>query len=262
VPASKALEDKDVAATIKAKEMVVIYESLQIAHKCILNSFYGYVMRRGARWFSMKMAGMVTKTGAEIIRRTRELVERVGIPLELDTDGIWCVLPATFPENFQFTWKDRAKKPFTFSYSCEVLNHMVNREFTNYQYQDLVPGVNGGPSTYHVRPENSIFFEVDGPYRAMVLPASSEEGKTLKKRYAVFRMDGSLAELKGFELKRRGELNLVKIFQGKVFETFLRGTTLEEAYREVAKVADQWLDVLFNKGKCLVNQSAPSSSFP
>ena len=22
-------------------------------------------------------------------------------PLELDTDGIWCVLPASFPENFQ-----------------------------------------------------------------------------------------------------------------------------------------------------------------
>ncbi len=68
----------------------------------------------------------------------------------------------------------------------------VNREFTNYQYQDLVEG-----KRYVMRPENSIFFEVDGPYRAMVLPASSEEGKTLKKRYAVFRHDGSLAELKG-----------------------------------------------------------------
>lgn len=24
--------------------MVVLYDSLQLAHKCILNSFYGYVM--------------------------------------------------------------------------------------------------------------------------------------------------------------------------------------------------------------------------
>jgi DNA polymerase epsilon subunit 1 len=31
----------------------------------------------------------------------------------------------------------------------------------------------------------------------MVLPASKEEGKKLKKRYAVFNHDGSLAELKG-----------------------------------------------------------------
>lgn len=60
--------------------------------------------------------------------------------------------------------------------------------------------------------ENSIFFEVDGPYRAMILPASKEENKLLKKRYAVFNQDGSLAELKGFEIKRRGELKIIKIF--------------------------------------------------
>lgn len=48
--------------------MVVLYDSLQLAHKCILNSFYGYVMRRGARWYSMEMAGVVTNTGAAIIQ--------------------------------------------------------------------------------------------------------------------------------------------------------------------------------------------------
>ncbi|KAH3704626.1 hypothetical protein DPMN_079685 [Dreissena polymorpha] len=65
--------------------------------------------------------------------------------------------------------------------------------FTNDQYQELVD-----PETmeYKVRSENSIFFEVDGPYLAMILPASKEEGKKLKKRYAVFNFDGSLAELK------------------------------------------------------------------
>ena len=39
-------------------------------------------------------------------------------------------------------------------------------------------------------------YQVDGPYRAMILPAAKEEGKRLKKRYAVFNEDGSLAELK------------------------------------------------------------------
>lgn len=34
--------------------------------------------------------------------------------------------------------------------------------------------------------EMSIEFEVDGPYKAMVLPASQQEGKLIKKRYAVF----------------------------------------------------------------------------
>ena len=76
---------------------------------------------------------------------------------------------------------------------------------------------------YVQRNENSIFFEVDGPYLAMILPASKEEGKKLKKRYAVFNFDGSLAELKGFEVKRRGELQLIKIFQSSVFDAFLKG---------------------------------------
>ena len=52
--------------------------------------------------------------------------------------------------------------------------------------------------------------------QAMILPASKEEGKLIKKRYAVFNEDGSLAELKGFELKRRGELKLIKVFQAEV----------------------------------------------
>lgn len=34
------------------------------------------------------------------------------------------------------------------------------------------------------------------PVQAMILPASKEEGKSIKKRYAVFNLDGSLAELK------------------------------------------------------------------
>ena len=50
----------------------------------------------------------------------------------------------------------------------------------------------------------------------MVLPASPEEGKLLKKKYVVFNFNGTIAELKGFELKRRGELELVKIFQAQV----------------------------------------------
>ena len=53
-------------------------------------------------------------------------------------------------------------------------------------------------------------------HQAMILPASKEEGKSIKKRYAVFNFDGSLAELKGFEIKRRGELKLIKVFQAEV----------------------------------------------
>ncbi|RXM93467.1 DNA polymerase epsilon catalytic subunit A, partial [Acipenser ruthenus] len=242
---SVAQESGDAAEVKRCKNMEILYESLQLAHKCILNSFYGYVMRKGARWYSMEMAGIVCHTGANIITQARELVEQIGRPLELDTDGIWCVLPNTFPENFVVKTTNEKKPKVTISYPGAMLNIMVKEGFTNHQYQELKDPTS---LTYETRSENSIFFEVDGPYLAMILPASKEEGKKLKKRYAVFNEDGSLAELKGFEVKRRGELQLIKIFQSSVFEAFLKGTTLEEVYASVAMVADYWLDVLYSKG--------------
>lgn len=97
--------------------------------------------------------------------------------------------------------------------------------------------------------EMSIFFEIDGPYRAMIIPAAKEEGKLLKKRYAVYHHSGELAELKGFELKRRGELKIIKIFQTQIFSEFLKGTTLNDCYLSVGKVAERWLNILYNKGE-------------
>lgn len=100
-------------------------------------------------------------------------------PLELDTDGIWCVLPNTFPENFVVKTSNDKKPKVTISYPGAMLNILVKEGFTNDQYHELV---DPGSLTYNIRAENSIFFEVDGPYLAMILPASKEEGKKLKKR--------------------------------------------------------------------------------
>lgn len=56
-----------------------------------------------------------------------------------------------------------------------------------------------------------------------------------------------MVSMLSFEVKRRGELQLIKIFQGSVFESFLKGDTLEKCYESVATVANYWLDVLYNK---------------
>jgi DNA polymerase epsilon subunit 1 len=85
-----------------------------------------------------------------------------------------------------------------------------------------------------------------------------EEGRLLKKRYAVYNFDGSLAELKGFEIKRRGELSLIKIFQSQIFEKFLDGTTREECFAAVAEVANRWLHVIDSK----VPDYIPFSALP
>ena len=98
--------------------------------------------------------------------------------------------------------------------------------------------------SYHGRISHGCHVsQVDGPYKAMILPSSTEEGKLLKKRYAVYERDGSLAELKGFEIKRRGELKLIKVFQTEVSpSSYLirdptpppRGTLTPQPYDDVA----------------------------
>ena len=247
------IDPSDKHARDEAKKMIVLYDSLQLAHKVILNSFYGYVMRKGSRWYSMEMAGITCLTGATIIQMARALVERVGRPLELDTDGIWCILPKSFPETYFFTLENGKK--LYLSYPCSMLNYRVHQKFTNHQYQELKDPLN---YIYETHSENTIFFEVDGPYKAMILPSSKEEGKGIKKRYAVFNEDGSLAELKGFELKRRGELQLIKNFQSDIFKVFLEGDTLEGCYSAVASVCNRWLDVLDSHGLMLEDEDLVS----
>ena len=101
----------------------------------------------------MPMAGIVTKTGADLIKQARELVERIGRPLELDTDGIWCILPSSFPENYQFQFKDGSK--LSISYPCVMLNADVHQNYTNAQYQTLV---DKSLKRYDTKSECSIFF--------------------------------------------------------------------------------------------------------
>lgn len=103
-------------------------------------------------------------------------MEQVGRPLELDTDGIWCILPQSFPTDFTFLTRDGAKVKV--GYPCAMLNADVHENYTNHQYQDLVEGSAGmvaGGRKYVTHSECSIYFELDGPYKAMVLPASPEE---------------------------------------------------------------------------------------
>jgi len=234
----------------EARTMVTLYDSLQLAHKCILNSFYGYVMRKGARWYSMPMAAITTHIGGTIIRQACDLCEKIGRPLELDTDGIWTCLPGTFPEEYDLKLKEGVNKKgkITIEYPGSMLNIQCHRKFTNTHFQELV---DPEKKLYARKDECSIFFEVDGPYLAMILPASTDEGRRLKKRYAVFERDGSLAELKGFEIKRRGELQIIKLFQEEIFKTFLKGHNLQTVYDAVGAVGKRYLDILDTRARDL-----------
>lgn len=238
----KAVKDFENDQSKENKKRIVACNSIQVAYKCILNSFYGYVMREGSRWFSLEMAAAVCNVGGEIIKLSKELIELLGIPLELDTDGIWCLLPALFPTNIKIGNKN-------VSILENMLNYFVCNNFTNYQYQEKINGI------YEMKEQNSIFFEVDGPYKSMIIPSSTEENKLLKKRYVVFNEDDKIVELKGFELKRRGELNFIKKFQEDIFSHFNDGSNIHECYDSLASVCNYWLDIIYTKGNTLDDES-------
>lgn len=110
-----------------------------------------------------------------------------------------------------------------------VMRSFINgtRHTLNHQYQTLV----STNMTFDQSSECSIFFQVDGPYRCYHFL----QNKLLKKRYEVFNEDGSLSELKGFELE------VIKKFQKQVFQHIVDRGTLEECHDSVENVASYWL---------------------
>ena len=58
-------------------------------------------------------------------------MERVGRPLELDTDGIWGALPSSFPQSFK--WQT-AKGAYPMAFPCVMLNYQVHKLYTNHQW--------------------------------------------------------------------------------------------------------------------------------
>lgn len=239
----KAIVEYEKSPTTENKKNLIVFNSLQVAYKCILNSFYGYVMREGSRWYSLEMAATVCNIGGQIIILAKDFVSNIGIPLELDTDGIWGIFPEKFPVNLTIGGKN-------ISILSLILNYFVCKKFTNDQYQML-----NKDGEYDTEPQNSIFFELDGPYKTMIIPSSTEENKLLKKRYVIFDHSNKICELKGFELKRRGELNFIKKFQEDIFNHFNDGSSLQECYDSLANVCNYWLDIIDEKGGPLDDDS-------
>jgi DNA polymerase epsilon subunit 1 len=56
-------------------------------------------------------------------------MDKIGKPLELDTDGIWTLLPEGFPENFEIQMKN--KKNLNLSFPCSLMNWLIYDKFKN-----------------------------------------------------------------------------------------------------------------------------------
>ena len=111
-------------------------------------------------------------------RNTNGTVHLASRPMVLGN----CMIPSTFPESFNIALKPglktaegKALTSLEVSYPCSMLNIGVHDNYTNDRYQTRQPD-----GTFAISKECGIFFEVDGPYGAMILPASKDEGKNIK----------------------------------------------------------------------------------
>jgi len=100
-------------------------------------------------------------------------------------------------------------------------NVLIYDKYCNPQYQtikkDQVGLLSKRYNEYETRSEMTVFFEIDGPYKCMLIPAAKEEGKMLKRDTLSSSSQAKCPSSRDSTLKRRGELNIIKIFQQEVF---------------------------------------------
>ena len=87
------------------------------------------------RWYSMPMAAITTNVGGSIIKDAHILCSRIGVPIELDTDGIWTCLPSGFPNEIPI--KMTNDKTLVMEYPCSMLNLRTYRKYKNDFYHVL-----------------------------------------------------------------------------------------------------------------------------
>lgn len=67
----------------------------------------------------------------------------------------------------------------------------------------------------------------------------------------MYAADGSIAELKGFEVKRRGELEFIRTLQREIFPTLVQGSSKREAYALAAQVGQRFRHLLKSRAAAL-----------
>jgi DNA polymerase elongation subunit (family B) len=84
------------AARLGEPAQRVVNEGLQASFKVLINSFYGYLGYAGALFADFEAAERITITGQRIIKQVvTELDAEGATPIEVDTDGVYFVPPAS-----------------------------------------------------------------------------------------------------------------------------------------------------------------------
>lgn len=215
------------------------YYNMQLAFKVILNSFYGYLSKSGSRLYSIGTAGTICSIGEQIITFTKDGISGFTSILEIDTDGCNILVPDAFPTELKNGIKLEDGSTLDFNFLIEYINWISKDKFTNQNYYS-------NPTNKIAKCE--IEFDLDGPFHAFISFA--------KKKYIIFKTTFNpltnekryeIAEEKGIEKKRGGELGIIKEMYSKIIFGYLKGNTLEEAYQSAYQSIKPYIDMFVRK---------------
>lgn len=160
-----------------------------------------------------------------------------------NTDGLWSAIPANIPLEIVMEGKDESGKIKKIKVNLfnSIVNSDVKRKFTNhnnYEWDDESGSYVNVPQCY-------IKFDYDGPYSTYFVQR--------KKRYTAYereRYDPSsqkIAEVKGMDRKRKGELPLLKNIEHIVDKSYREGMTYNEVYGNCIKPIEMLVNQINSK---------------
>jgi DNA polymerase-2 len=184
-------------------------QPLSQALKIIMNALYGVLGSSGCRFFDPRLASSITLRGHEIMRKTRELIERAGYEVIYgDTDST-------------FVWLGRACTEEEADAIGRALVHNIN-EF----WRDYVKCEFGLESALELQYENH--------FRRFLMPTLRGTDEGSKKRYAgLVKHTGDSEKLifKGLETVRSDWSPLAQQFQQELYRRIFK----REPHREYVR---------------------------
>ena len=216
--------------------------SIYWAHEYLYNSFCKYIYYEGARWYSTEMTIILDSIATEIIKNCTTLLNKFSLPLIVNSENIWTLLPFTFPQEVEF----KSGKKFNFLESFinfKILKNLKQQVKWKNECKEI---------------EDKINFNIYGPFKALIVPSTLQENNHLRSRYLALNFDGTI--YKKSSLYEKKDFDFLSNLQKKLYLSFNYGNNLEECYCNLSKIIRESLDVIDNKG-CFLTTNEICSLF-
>jgi DNA polymerase elongation subunit (family B) len=175
------------------------------------------------------------------VEKNNNFVSANGGILCHNTDGIWSAFPVDLPTEISIVNEKGIQKKVKMNVFNAMLNDSVKEKFTNYNNYEW-----DEETQSHVnKPQCYIKFDAEGPYSMFFVQR--------KKRYTAYERERDdpteqkVAEVKGMDQKRKGEIQMLKDLEIEVANAYKDGENYDECYGNAITVLEQYVDEIENR---------------